>query len=113
SVSRKGYPVCLSNHGNYCNEKCSSTVSDLLKSRGLLAKRGLTLKLFELEQLSDYCRSTDYLFIVDINSIRSTAVYERQLRPIIEGKIYNGPIMLTANKPSWLTKKLKNRLAQR
>ncbi|GAB6889523.1 hypothetical protein JCM14450A_05290 [Geobacillus stearothermophilus] len=88
-------------------------ISDLLKSRGLLAKRGLTLKLFELEQLSDYCRSTDYLFIVDINSIRSTAVYERQLRPIIEGKIYNGPIMLTANKPSWLTKKLKNRLAQR
>ncbi|WP_445612518.1 nuclease-related domain-containing protein [Geobacillus sp. YF-1] len=85
-------------------------IIDLLKSRGLLTKKGLSITISDLKQVKGDC-STDCLFIVDINSARSSS-FDDCLKLIMEQRRYHTRIVLTANKRSSLIEQLKNRLAQ-
>lgn len=86
-------------------------IRDSLKSRNLLLPN-LTFSVYiaELKRVN-YNIKFDYLFILDINTIRDKEDYQELKRLInnyLRGKT---KIILTSNKKSFLTEKLKNRFS--
>lgn len=92
-------------------------ICDSLKKRGLFEKsERFWVHVSDIKSINDDINliNLDYLFVVDINSIQSSLHYQ-QFEYIIKKYSETGEtsIILTANKKSALTEKLKNRLAER
>jgi hypothetical protein len=89
-------------------------ICDSLKKRGIFEKsERFWVHVSDIKSINDNI-NWDYLFVVDINSIQSSLHYQ-QFEYIIDkySKTGETSIILTANKKSALTEKLKNRLAER
>lgn len=89
-------------------------ICDSLKKRGLFEKsERFSVHVSDIKNINDEI-TLNYLFVVDINSIQSSLHYQ-QFEYIIKKYSETGEtsIILTANKKSALTEKLKNRLAER
>ncbi|MED3716430.1 nuclease-related domain-containing protein [Geobacillus thermodenitrificans] len=92
-------------------ETLKELIVDMLKNRGLMTKKGLSITVSDLKQVKEHYNA-DCLFIVDINSVRPSS-FDECLKLIMEQGRYHTRIVLTANKRSSLTEQLKNRLALR
>jgi hypothetical protein len=88
-------------------------IRDSLKSRNLLLpNQSFSVHIADIKRV-DYNIKFDYLFVLDINTIRDKEDYQelkRLIKNYMRGKTN---IILTSNKKSFLTEKLKNRLAGR
>jgi Nuclease-related domain len=88
-------------------------IKDLLKSRNLYpSNQSFLINITDIKQ-NDYSINFDYLFICDINTIRDGEDYQELKRLIENYQQRQTNIVVTSNQKSYLTEKLKNRLAGR
>jgi len=87
-------------------------IKDLLKRRNLLfpLNQSFFINITDIKQV-DLSINYDYLFICDINTIRDGEDYQELKRLIENYQQRQTNIVLTSNQKSFLTEKLKNRLA--
>jgi hypothetical protein len=86
-------------------------IKDLLKSRNLYpSNQSFSINITDIKQVN-YSIKFDYLFVLDINTIRGGEDYQELKRLIENYQQKQTNIVLTSNKKSFLTEKLKNRLA--
>jgi Nuclease-related domain len=88
-------------------------IKDLLNSRNLYpSNQSFLINITDIKKL-DYSIKFDYLFICDINTIRDGEDYKELKRLIENYQQRQTNVFLTSNQKSFLTEKLKNRLAGR